>query len=94
MKPRLKAARSRWARKVGRIEAGAKADLLVLDSRHPLLANVKADDIPRPLDLCRRQPDDPRRHGRRRLGDPGRPPSDEIEAGRPSRPRLRPLFED
>ncbi|HVO04864.1 MAG TPA: formimidoylglutamate deiminase [Candidatus Cybelea sp.] len=31
--------------RVGRIEAGCRADLVVLDGRHPLLANIKADDI-------------------------------------------------
>jgi formimidoylglutamate deiminase len=80
--------------KVGRIEAGAKADLLVLDSRHPLLANVKADDILGRWIFA---------GGSRMIRDvmvagdwviqDGRHP-DEIEAGRAFAAAMRPLFED
>jgi formimidoylglutamate deiminase len=31
--------------KIGRLEAGCSADLVVLDARHPLLADAKGDDI-------------------------------------------------
>ena len=80
--------------KVGRIEEGCKADLLVLDARHPLLANVKDDDI-----LSRwifagasRMIRDVMVGGDWVIQDSRHP--DEIEAGRAFAAAMRPLFED
>jgi formimidoylglutamate deiminase len=79
---------------VGRIETGAKADFLVMDQRHPLLANAQGDDL-----LSRwvfagatRMIRDVMVGGDWVIQD-GRHP-DEIEAGRAFAAAIRPLFED
>ena len=79
---------------VGRIEAGAKADLLVMDRRHPLLANSEGDDL-----LSRwvfagasRMIRDVMVGGDWVIQDSRHP--DEIEAGRAFVAAIRPLFQD
>jgi formimidoylglutamate deiminase len=80
--------------KIGRIEAGYKADLVVLDGKHPLLADVKPDDI-----LSRwlfagssRMIRDVMVAGDWVIQDSRHP--DEIEAGRAFVAAVRPLFQD
>jgi formimidoylglutamate deiminase len=80
--------------KVGRVEAGCKADFMVLDGRHPLLASVKADDILGRWTFAGavRMIRDVMVAGDWVIQD-GRHP-DEIEAGRAFAAAMRPLFED
>jgi formimidoylglutamate deiminase len=80
--------------KIGRIEASYKADLVVLDGKHPLLADVKPDDI-----LSRwlfagssRMIRDVMVAGDWVIQDSRHP--DEIEAGRAFVAAVRPLFQD
>ncbi|HVM84049.1 MAG TPA: formimidoylglutamate deiminase [Candidatus Binatia bacterium] len=80
--------------KLGRIEPGHKADLLVLDGKNPLIANVKPDEI-----LSRfifagasRMIRDVMVGGDWVIQDSRHP--DEIEAGRAFAAAVRPLLED